>query len=292
MFEGVSSPYRVPSKGKVDWKEFPTKAKQKTGSEDRLHGQLQAAVEALDNLQRVFFANNSYSLLLIFQAMDAAGKDSTIRAVMRGVDPTGCQVFSFKQPSTEELDHDFLWRCARCLPERGRIGIFNRSYYEETLVVRVHPEFLAQQRLPKLKNPDTLWEQRFESIRNFEEHLARNGTIVLKFWLNVSKEEQRRRFLARLAEPSKHWKFAVGDVAERSHWKDYMKAYQKALTATSRPWAPWYAIPADHKDFMQLQVAQIVVETLRSLKLKFPKPEQEAKAEFAAIQQRLSAETE
>jgi len=209
-------------------------------------------------------------VLLVFQAMDAAGKDSTIRAVMSGVDPAGCQVFSFKQPNSEELDHDFLWRTAKSLPQRGRIGIFNRSYYEEVLVVRVHPEYLANQKLPHRVALDELWQQRYESIRDHEQHLARNGTVVLKFWLNVSHEEQRNRFLSRLEEPEKNWKFSTSDVEESRRWNDYMNAYEHALNATSRPWAPWYAIPADDKPYARLQVAKIIVESLKSLDLQYP----------------------
>jgi PPK2 family polyphosphate:nucleotide phosphotransferase len=189
---------------------------------------------------------------------------------MSGVDPTGCQVFSFKQPSSEELDHDFLWRTAKSLPQRGRIGIFNRSYYEEVLVVRVHPEYLGGQKLPYMVDLDELWQQRFESIRDHEKHLARNGTVVLKFWLNVSRDEQRKRFLSRLDDPQKYWKFSSGDVEESGHWDDYMNAYEQALNATSRPWAPWYAIPADDKPYARLQVAQIIVESLKSLNLQYP----------------------
>jgi PPK2 family polyphosphate:nucleotide phosphotransferase len=202
--------------------------------------------------------------------MDAAGKDSTIRAVMSGVDPAGCQVFSFKQPSSEELDHDFLWRTAKSLPQRGRIGIFNRSYYEETLVVRVHPEYLGGQKLPREINLDDLWQERFESIRDHEKHLARNGTVILKFWLNVSQQEQHKRFLSRLDDKRKNWKFSAGDIAESKLWPDYMHAYEQTLNATSRPWAPWYAIPADDKPYMRLQVAEIIVDSLKKLQLKYP----------------------
>jgi PPK2 family polyphosphate:nucleotide phosphotransferase len=202
--------------------------------------------------------------------MDAAGKDGTIRAVLSGVNPAGCQVSSFKRPSAEELDHDFLWRTARRLPERGRIGVFNRSYYEEVLVVRVHPEFLKAQKLPEPPDPETIWEQRFEAIRRHEQHLAESGTAVVKLWLNVSHEEQRQRFLSRIDEPEKNWKFSTDDVKERVHWKNYMHAYEEMLRATSRPWAPWYAIPADDKPFMRLTVAEIVAETMESLDLHYP----------------------
>ena len=226
--------------------------------------------ERIDDNQRKLYARDRYSVLLVFQAMDAAGKDSTIRAVTRGINPAGCQVFSFKQPSTEELDHDYLWRTAKRMPERGRIGVFNRSYYEEVLVVRVHPEYLNFQRLPYMLRGEELWQQRYESIRQHEYHLARNGTIILKFWLNVSKEEQKKRFLSRIDSPEKHWKFSSSDVKERQYWDDYMTAYECALKETSRPWAPWYAIPADDKRVMRVKVAEILAQTLESLKLAYP----------------------
>jgi PPK2 family polyphosphate:nucleotide phosphotransferase len=222
--------------------------------------------------------------------MDAAGKDSTIRAVLSGVNPAGCEVYSFKRPSTEELDHDFLWRTACRLPQRGRIGVFNRSHYEEVLVAKVHPEFLDAQRLPGGKRGAQFWAQRYESIRDHEKHLARNGTVILKFWLNVSKEEQRSRFLARLNEPEKNWKFEAADVAERAHWPAYMKAYEDALNETSRPWAPWYAIPADNKPYMRAAVADIIVRTLQSLNLQYPTPGKEEKAQFSALRKRLEGE--
>jgi PPK2 family polyphosphate:nucleotide phosphotransferase len=231
-------------------------------------------------------------LLLIFQAMDAAGKDSTIRAVLSGINPAGCQVFSFKQPTPEELDHDMLWRCTRRLPERGRIGVFNRSYYEEVLVVRVHPQYLQGQKLPYRNkvDPAAIWRERFASFLDYEEHLARNGTVILKFWLNVSKDEQRRRFLDRINEPNKNWKFSARDVEERSHWEKYMAAYQAVLSATSRPWAPWYAIPADNKPFMRLTVAEIIVQSLKKLGLAYPKINREEKAKFAKMRKMLQDE--
>ena len=213
--------------------------------------------------------------------------DSTIRAVMQGVDPSGCQVFSFKKPSNLELDHDFLWRTSWRLPERGRIGIFNRSQYEEVLVVRVHPDLLEHQRLPDPIDLDTIWDERLTSIRQQEEHLARNGTVILKFWLNVSKDEQKRRFLARLDNPDKNWKFEPNDVVERRHWDDYMHAYEQALNATSRPWAPWYAIPADSKPYMRARVADIIIETLESIGLEYPEPTDEDRAAFARAREEL-----
>mgnify|MGYP003951555945 CR=1 FL=1 len=234
---------------------------------------LKDQVKAFRDLQDRLYASDSHSVLLVFQAMDAAGKDSTIRAVTSGVNPAGFQVHSFKSPSKEELDHDFLWRTNRALPERGRIGVFNRSYYEETLVVRVHPEFLAGQRLPVVS--DTIWEQRYASIRSMEEHLAHNGTLVLKFWLNVSRREQLERFKARIDRPEKNWKFSETDLAESRRWNSYMEAYEQTLNATSRPWAPWFAIPADDKPFMRLTVARIVVDAIAHLDLQYPKLQQE-----------------
>lgn len=249
--------------------------------------QLQKLVKELDDVQRMLYANGQYSLLLIFQAMDAAGKDSTIRAVMNGIDPSGCQVFSFKAPSTLERAHDFLWRTTIRLPERGKIGIFNRSYYEEVLVVRVHSQYLEMQSLPNHIDLERLWEDRHESILDHEKHLARNGTIILKFWLNVSKAEQKKRFLSRLSHPQKHWKFAQADVDERQLWGKYMRAYEDCLNATSRPWAPWYAIPADDKPYMRLCVAQIIVDTLKSLGLEYPKVGIKEKAQFSRMKKKL-----
>ena len=242
----------------------------------------------LSRLQRVLAAGDRHSVLIVFQAMDAAGKDSTIRAVMQGVNPSGCQVFSFKKPSSQELDHDFLWRTTRCLPERGRIGIFNRSQYEEALVVRVHPQILAAQKLPGELNLETIWDDRLQSIRDQEQHLARNGTVILKFWLNVSKEEQKKRFLSRLDQAEKNWKFEPRDVIERRYWDDYMHAYEQALNATSRPWAPWYAIPADNKPYMQARVASIIIDALQGIGLKYPTPSDEDRAEFESARAELT----
>jgi PPK2 family polyphosphate:nucleotide phosphotransferase len=241
----------------------------------------------MGGLQRRLYAADRYSVLLVFQAMDAAGKDGTIRATLSGVNPAGFQVFSFKQPSAEELDHDFLWRTARRLPQRGRIGVFNRSYYEEVLVVRVHPEYLEAQKLPGTIDHERLWSERFDSIRDHEMHLARNGTVIIKFWLNVSRDEQRRRFLSRLNRPEKNWKFSGRDVAERKHWDSYMQAYEAALNATSRPWAPWYAIPADDKPYLRLCVAEIIVETLRRLDLHYPTVSEDQKRDFATMRDLL-----
>jgi PPK2 family polyphosphate:nucleotide phosphotransferase len=231
-------------------------------------------------LQRKLYADNRYSALFVFQAMDAGGKDGTIRSVFTGVNPAGFQVSSFKAPSEQELDHDFLWRIDQRLPERGRIGVFNRSHYEEVLVVRVHPEFLERQRLPDM-DLETLWTERFKSIREFERHLAVNGTVVVKFFLNVSKEEQRHRLLERIDKPSSNWKFSAADVDERKRWPEYMAAFEDALNQTSRPWAPWYAIPADDKPFMRLEVARIVQQTLESLGLSFPQIDDAARLALA-----------
>ena len=291
MFKAVKNPFLVPYDGSFRVKEVSTEPPDRDRHKIRNKKRLRKLVEQLDQLQRVLYADDSFAVLLIFQALDAAGKDSTIRAVLRGVNPAGCQVFSFKQPTAEELDHDFLWRTHSHLPERGRIGVFNRSYYEEVLVVRVHPEFLDQQRLGVRPGRKRLWEERFESIRNHELHLARNGTIILKFWLNVSREEQRKRFLSRLEEKSKNWKFSESDVQERGFWDRYMKAYEEALRATSRPWAPWYAIPADDKPFMRTTVARIVAQSLRRLPLRFPDIGADKLAEFERIREHLESET-
>jgi len=231
---------------------------------------LEKGLEKLRDLQEKLYAQDQWAVLLIFQAMDAAGKDSVVEHVMSGVNPQGCQVYSFKQPSSEELDHDFLWRTTRCLPERGRIGVFNRSYYEEVLVVRVHPQILAKQKLPTTLVTDRIWKERYEDIGAFERYLSRNGTVIRKFFLNVSKDEQRQRFLARLDQPEKNWKFAAADVQERQHWDDYMKAYEKMIEATTSEEAPWFVIPADHKWFTRLAVADVIVETLEGLDLHFP----------------------
>lgn len=290
MFDAPESPYRVPFDGTFRVAAAPTAPPGDAPGKKESKDALDERVEELEELQRRLYAADCWSLLLIFQAMDAAGKDGTIRAVLSGVDPAGFQVSSFKRPSAEELDHDFLWRSARRLPERGRIGVFNRSYYEEVLVVRVHPELLDAQRLPFRPGGDELWRQRFASIRDHEEHLARNGTAVLKFFLHVSREEQRRRFLARIDEPKKNWKFAIEDVREAELWDAYMDAYQEALAATSRPWAPWYAIPADDKPFMRLKVAEILVAALESLDLRYPRAEEEQLREMAAIRDRLAGD--
>ena len=247
-------------------------------------------VSELAEAQELLYAADSWSVLLIFQAMDAAGKDSTIRHVMSGVNPQGCQVYSFKHPSPEELDHNFLWRCMKALPERGRIGIFNRSYYEEVLIVRVHPELLKAQRIPGAAPTKELWRARYEDINHFERHLARNGTAILKFFLNVSKDEQKKRFLERIDNPVKHWKFSASDCAERDHWDDYMRAYEKMLAATSTDWAPWYVIPADRKWVSRAMVASILVRTIRGLNLKYPTPTPEAIERLKEARRKLASE--
>jgi PPK2 family polyphosphate:nucleotide phosphotransferase len=285
MFEARPSPYLVPFDDSFRVAEASTSPTTKGHRHLRKHRK--EARRNLNKLQRVLAAGDRHAVLLVFQAMDAAGKDSTIRAVMQGVDPSGCQVFSFKKPSSLELDHDFLWRTTCRLPERGRIGIFNRSQYEEVLVVRVHPQILDGQKLPGDIDLDNVWDTRLQSIREQEEHLARNGTVILKFWLNVSKDEQKRRFLSRLDDPDKNWKFEPRDVVERRHWDDYMHAYEHALNATSRPWAPWYAIPADDKPYMQARVAEIIIDTLQNIGLKYPEPSDEDREEFAAARAEL-----
>jgi PPK2 family polyphosphate:nucleotide phosphotransferase len=278
---------------------------------------LEAALERIDELQRRLYADRRFAVLLIFQAMDAAGKDGTIRAVFRGVDPAGCFVHAFKQPTLEEQEHDFLWRTSLRLPKKGHIAIFNRSYYEEVLAVRVHPEWLAAQRVDgvpparpegrarpggaksilgrpgdrlETSDLDALWASRFHAIREHERHLRASGTVILKFWLNISRDEQRRRFLSRLDEPEKHWKFSEADVRERGHWDDYMRAYEAALGATSRAWAPWYAIPADDKPYMRMSVAETLARALQDLDLAYPpSPEMDA-ARIEALRKQLKAD--
>jgi PPK2 family polyphosphate:nucleotide phosphotransferase len=248
---------------------------------------LAAGIERLVSLQEHLYAQDRWSVLLIFQAMDAAGKDSAIKHVMSGLNPQGTQVFSFKRPSDEELDHDYLWRTTRALPERGRIGIFNRSYYEEVLVVRVHPDILARQKVPSALVSRRLWTERYEDINAFERYLSRNGTLIRKFFLHVSKEEQRRRFLERLDDPGKNWKFAAGDLDERDRWDDYMQAYEQALSRTSTDDAPWFVVPADHKWFTRLVIARLVVEALESLDLRFPKASREHREALVEARKRL-----
>jgi PPK2 family polyphosphate:nucleotide phosphotransferase len=250
-----------------------------------------AGIERLSEAQELLWASDTYALLVIFQAMDAAGKDSTIEHVMTGVNPQGVRVVSFKQPSSEELDHNFLWRIWRAVPERGQIGIFNRSHYEEVVALRVHPEWLDRQGLPPGDRGPAFWAERYEDINAFERHLDRNGTKIVKFFLNVSKEEQKRRFIARLDKPHKQWKFSAGDVVERRHWDDYMQAFEDAITATSTEWAPWYVIPADHKNVMQAMVAAILVDTIESLDLAWPTVSDEDRRANAEARRELEAES-
>jgi PPK2 family polyphosphate:nucleotide phosphotransferase len=238
----------------------------------------------------MLYAQDRWAVLLIFQAMDAAGKDGAIKHVMSGVNPQGCQVFSFKAPTSEDLDHDYLWRCMRCLPERGRIGIFNRSYYEETLVVRVHPDLLARQRLPPRLVTRNVWKERFRDIRAFERYLGHNGVVVRKFFLHVSKDEQKRRFLARLDDPAKNWKFSAGDAAEREHWDEYMKAYEDMIRHTATKKAPWFVVPADNKWFTRLVVAAAIIDALASLDLAYPKPDKRQLEQLAVTRKALGGE--
>jgi PPK2 family polyphosphate:nucleotide phosphotransferase len=276
---------------KLDLKDHPTDFTGDYSDKDEAVKDLGENVQRLRELQDVLYAQDKQSLLIIVQAMDAAGKDGAIEHVMSGVNPQGCHVVSFKQPSDEELSHDFLWRCARQAPERGRIGIFNRSHYEEVLVVRVHPKILQSQHLPdEVKNDPMIWKKRFDAIRNFESHLAANGTQILKFFLNVSKKEQKQRFLDRIAEDDKNWKFSMGDVKERGHWDDYMKAYTEAIEATSTKDAPWYIIPADKKWFTRLAVSEVIVEKLESMKLHYPVVTEEHKTELAEAKKLLETE--
>ena len=281
--------YRVPPDKKVDLSKWPTIVDPYSKSKKQYSELLQQHLEQLNSLQRIHFASNSHALLLIFQGMDGAGKDGAIRHVMSGVNPAGCEVVSFKQPSAEELEHDFLWRTTCRLPERGRIGIFNRSYYEEVLVVRVHPDILRSQGLPeKLRDKKDIWEQRFQSIVDMEKHLHRNGTETIKIFLHLSYEEQRKRFLARIEVPDKNWKFSISDIHEREYWKHYMKAYEDCFHATSTRHAPWYIVPADDKENARLIVSQIVLDTLGGLKMAYPKTTAKRRLELLAIKKLLA----
>ena len=283
--------FLIPEGAKVDLKDHPTDFTGDYTGKEEAEEDLAENVSRLRKLQDVLYAEDTQSPLIIFQAMDAAGKDGAIEHVMSGVNPQGCHVVSFKQPSDEELSHDFLWRCAKNAPERGRIGIFNRSHYEEVLVVRVHPEILASQHLPDgISDDKRIWKKRFEQIRNFESNLVENGTRIVKFFLNVSKEEQKARFLARIAEEDKNWKFSMGDVKERGHWDDYMKAYADAIENTSTKQSPWYIIPADKKWFTRLAVSEVIVSTLKSMNPKYPEVTDEHKAELAEAKKMLEGE--
>jgi PPK2 family polyphosphate:nucleotide phosphotransferase len=290
------SPFRVREGETVDLKQRPTSVEPFYDSDPQYEELLTAQHQQLDKQQQRLYASDSYSVLLIFQAMDAAGKDGAIRHVMSGVNPQGCQVFSYKQPSQQELRHDFLWRCERDLPERGRIGIFNRSYYEEVLVVRVHPELLKAEGVSgetdDLKTGDLkkLWRRRYRSMHDLERHLHGSGTKIVKFFLHISKEEQRRRFLARIDEPKKNWKFSMADIRERAFWDDYMTAYEECLSATSTDHSPWYVVPADDKRNARLIVSRVIVDTLKELKLTYPKSDLARREELATIRVALEAE--
>jgi PPK2 family polyphosphate:nucleotide phosphotransferase len=290
--------FRVPASKAVHLKDYnpgwdQTEEMEELGKDalkERTRQILDQNLADLAEAQDLLYADDRYSVLIVLQAMDAAGKDGTIKHVMSGVNPQGCQVFSFKKPSAEDLDHNFLWRYMRCLPERGRIGIFNRSYYEDVLVVKVHPELLVAQRLPDGAPGKKLWRRRYQDINAFERHLARNGTVILKFFLNVSKDEQKRRFLERLDRPDKNWKFSPSDLAERAHWGDYMRAYSDCLSVTSTKWAPWYVVPADHKWVARAVVADVITTTIRSLDLKYPEVTDEQREGLAEARRRLLAE--
>jgi PPK2 family polyphosphate:nucleotide phosphotransferase len=284
-----SKDFRVRPAEKVKLKDWPTNVKPFGGSKKAYRKLLAEHVSQLSSLQQLHYASNRYALLLIFQGMDAAGKDGAIRHVMSGVNPQGCQVSSFKQPSADELEHDFLWRTTCRLPERGQIGIFNRSYYEEVLIVRVHPEILRGQGLsPELRDEKTVWEERYRSILDLESHLHRNGTRTIKIFLHLSREEQRKRFLDRIDEPEKNWKFSLADIRERGFWKQYMEAYEACLSATSTRHAPWYVVPADDKDSARLLVSQIVLDSLEDLKMAYPKPTANRRRELKAIRKLLA----
>jgi PPK2 family polyphosphate:nucleotide phosphotransferase len=288
----LSRPYRVAKGSKFRLKDFKPGDTGGLVAEDRPRATEALAMgrEALAELQDMLYAQDRWAVLLVFQAMDAAGKDGAIKHVMSGVNPQGCQVYSFKAPTSEELDHDYLWRCMKCLPERGRIGIFNRSYYEEVLVVKVHPEYLQSQKLPPTLVGKDIWQDRYQDIRAFERYLSRNGVLIRKFFLNVSRAEQKRRFLERIDEPEKNWKFSAGDVAERGHWDAYMDAYQTMISETATPEAPWYVVPADNKWYTRVVVAAAIVDALASLDLHYPQVSRDALAELAAAKKSLLSE--
>ena len=282
-----AKPYRVEHGKKFRLKDHDPADTAKLHSQERAEELLAKGIARMAELQDKLYAQDHWGLLLIFQAMDAAGKDGAIKHVMSGVNPQGCQVYSFKTPSTEELDHDYLWRNMRCLPERGRIGIFNRSYYEEVLVVRVHPEILANERIPAPLVTKNIWEERFQDICSFERYLSHNGFLIRKFFLNVSRKEQRKRFLDRLQQPEKNWKFSAADLHEREHWDDYMDAYEEMIANTSTPHAPWFVIPADNKWFTRLAVAAAVVDALDDLNLSYPTVDQQKRKELEAARKML-----
>jgi PPK2 family polyphosphate:nucleotide phosphotransferase len=283
----LAKQYRIDNGKKFRLADFDPADTWKLKSKEHAQEWLEQGVARLSELQALLYAQNKWALLLVFQAMDAAGKDGTVKHVMSGVNPQGCQVYSFKVPSDEDLNHDFLWRSTKCLPERGRIGIFNRSYYEEVLVVRVHPELLGHQKLPPSLVTKDIWSQRFQDIAAFERYLSRNGVLIRKFFLHLSKKEQKRRLLCRLEEADKNWKFSAADIQERKHWDDYQEAYEEMIRHTAAAQAPWYVIPADHKWFSRLAVSQVIVDTLESLKLTFPEVDRAKQKELAKIRKEL-----
>ena len=283
----VIKDFRVPAGRTLDLHQRPTCIEPVYKSKKHYKHLLREHVDCLSGLQQLLYASNRHAILLIFQAMDAAGKDGAIKHVMSGVNPQGCQVFSFKHPSATELQHDFLWRTTRDLPERGRIGIFNRSYYEEVLVAKVHPEFLRHQHMPPRLITKDVWKHRYESINDLEKHLTRSGTVVRKFFLNISHEEQLKRFMKRLDDPTRHWKYSASDVAERKHWDTYMEAYQDCIQATASEHAPWIIVPADHKWFSRIVVATAVIDALESLDLHYPKVDEAKERELAAARKEL-----
>ena len=283
-----SKDFQIKEGIRVNLEKWSTRVKPVYRSKNEYNKLLAEQVEELSSLQHLHYASNRYALLLIFQAMDAAGKDGAIRHVMSGVNPQGCQVFSFKHPSATELEHDFLWRTSQCLPERGRIGIFNRSYYEEVLIVRVHPEILLAQGVPdELIDEKTIWQERYLSILDLESHLHRNGTRIIKFFLHLSEDEQRKRFLERIDDPEKNWKFILADTTERKFWKQYMTAYEECLSATSTKIAPWYVVPADDKENARLIISQIILDTFKTLKMRYPETDESRRQELLSIRQQL-----
>lgn len=290
----IAKPYLVDGRKKFRLKDYDPADTSKFTSEDKPRAKeaLTIGIEALAELQDMLYAQDRWSVLLIFQAMDAAGKDGAIKHVMSGVNPQGCQVYSFKAPTSEDLDHDYLWRCIKCMPERGRIGIFNRSYYEETLVVRVHKAILENQKLPPSLITKNIWDDRFEDIRNFEKYLTRNGVIIRKFFLNVSREEQKKRFMERLDHPEKNWKFSAADVKERGYWDEYMDAYQDMIRNTSTPDCPWYVVPADNKWYTRIVIAAAIIEALGSLNLHYPKVNAAMREELRLAREKLEGEGE
>jgi len=285
-----AKPYRVDKGKKFRLKDYDPADTCKLHSQEHAEELVAKSIARMAELQDMLYAQNRWGLLLLFQAMDAAGKDGVIKHVMSGVNPQGCQVYSFKTPSAEELDHDYMWRSAKCLPERGRIGIFNRSYYEEVLVVRVHPELLADERIPPALMTKNIWDERFEDIRAWERYFGRNGFVIRKFFLNVSKKEQKRRFLDRLQQPEKNWKFSSADLHEREHWDDYMNAYEDMIANTATQHAPWFVIPADNKWFTRLAVAAAIVDTLEDLDLSYPKVDPQKRKELEAARKMLVRE--